>query len=162
MTTRLYATLSALVLLVVIAVFLIGLKRTPAAGKPTVEFAERLNAWSSSGPTSYSLEIQRLCECDIRPIRVVVRNGAVETAALRDGAIDVPLDDAARRTRVVTIDGLFKHIAAAYRDNAHEIAVQYDSALGYPVSAFIDHDAKVVDDEETYVVSGFIRLPDAG
>ncbi len=56
---------------------------------------------------------------------------------------------------VVTIEGVFEHIADAYRRRAASVTATYDPDRGYPVSTFVDYEQNVADEELGYGVRDF-------
>ena len=57
---------------------------------------------------------------------------------------------------MVKVDGLFDSIASLQGQNPHEIDVDYDASLGYPVMISVDVHKDYVDDEFTVRISSFI------
>ena len=57
--------------------------------------------------------------------------------------------------RYVTIDALFDTIQEGIDENAAEVTVTYDPALGYPTDAAVDYDARMADEEYRFIASGY-------
>jgi len=109
---------------------------------------ERAEAkWDRFGPDSYVYAIRRICYCLVEesgPVRVRVESGvAVEWTYVATGN---PLPETAR-PRFPSVDGLFDILHEAYAENAHDVHVSYDPALGYPTDFAIDYEEQVADEE---------------
>jgi hypothetical protein len=120
---------------------------------------ERLNQaraqWRSQGFPDYRYTFQRSCFCapaSLEPAVVTVRGGAVVAVdRVTDGAVLDP-------SFYYTVEGLFGLLEEAIDGDAAELRVEYDAALGYPRSAFIDRSAMIADEELGFEVSNLQPL----
>lgn len=100
--------------------------------------------WRSQGIVDYAFTFQRSCFCapDARePVVVSVRRGAiVSVERVADGQ---PVDP----EFYYTIEGLFTLLEDSIDQGAASLSATYDSALGYPASAFIDRSQMIADEE---------------
>jgi hypothetical protein len=100
--------------------------------------------WRSQGITDYQFTFRRSCFCAPaarEPALVTVRQGAiVSVESVSNGA---PQDPAL----YFTIEGLFDLLEDAIDGDADQLTASYDSALGYPASAFIDRNFMIADEE---------------
>jgi len=124
---------------------------------PSEELSDARRRWADKGPSVYSIDLFRSCECTPEmsgPVTISVQNGTVQSRSYRTGGI-VPPNMA---PFFPGIEGLFDLIADGRRRNAHRLEVRYDRELGYPAWLVIDYDKAVADDEFTYSVMAFRRL----
>ncbi len=124
---------------------------------PNAGLSDARRRWAAQGPTSYSIDLFRSCECTpdmTGPVVVNVQNGTVQSRFYRTGGT-VPPNIA---PSFPGVEGLFDLIADARQRNAHRVEVRYDRDLGYPVWLVIDYDRAIADDESTYSVMAFRRL----
>lgn len=88
--------------------------------------------WVNRGPSSYSMTIERSCECllaAIGPVNVVVRNDTIVSQRYqRDGTDVAP----AFVHLFPAVEGLFTLVEQALRSGASPFNVEYDPTLGYP------------------------------
>jgi uncharacterized protein DUF6174 len=111
--------------------------------------------WVSHLPASYSFTWQQGCECigDMtRPMRISVTAGQLTNAVFVDDQAAV--GEQVRRY-LLTIDGVFDKIQDAIDQDAAEVTIEYDPALGYPRSVFVDYSTKVADEELSLQISDF-------
>ena len=89
--------------------------------------------WARNGPASYEMTVFRSCEClpgASGPVRVVVRNGVVESRThLWFNAPVEPQFAAA----YPSVDGLFDLLESAVDAGTTPIEVRYHRTLGYPL-----------------------------
>ena len=133
---------------------LVGAGCSSLAG-PRAELADARVRWSQRGPSSYVMTMSRSCECTPQmtgPVIITVQNGAVVSRMYKTSGAAVTADYA---PLFPTVDGLFDSIASLHGENPHEIDVDYDAALGYPVSISVDRHKDYVDDEFTVRISSF-------
>lgn len=100
--------------------------------------------WRSQGIADYRFTFRRACFCapDVRePAVVTVRRGAI--VSVESVATGSPQDPAL----YYTIEGLFDLLEDAIDQEAARLTADYDSALGYPRSAFIDRNEMIADEE---------------
>lgn len=129
---------------------------TPAAHLEAA--AERLDAmqaiWEEQNVDSYTFEFQWQCFCPrnfTQRVRVTVVDGevtAVEPLEIQEGP-ELQVED------FRTIDGLFELLREAIEQDAHRFEAMYDEARGLPVSAWIDYDELMADEERGFTVSDF-------
>jgi hypothetical protein len=109
--------------------------------------------WAEHGPATYSFVSTRGCDCppDVyRPIRVGVASGQIASAVYVDDQTAVAANF---RSLLRTIDGVFDDIQSAIDRNAVQIMVDYDPALGYPTSVFVDYSRQIADEELSLQIS---------
>jgi neutral ceramidase len=112
----------------------------------------RLNAarrrWNRHSPRSYTYRVQLSCFCgsDIRPHTFVVRNGK-------------PEDPPKGWRYVATAKRLFKLVREAIRQRPDGLRVSYRRKNGLLKVLSVDPDRSAVDEEYTYIVDRFRRLP---
>lgn len=117
------------------------------------ELEEARRRWERSEPDAYFYTVARLCFCgDVGPIHVTVVNGAVVSRVYAANGQPVPAD---RFTGMDTVEELFEVLEDALDRDPADFEAGYDSRLGYPVSAFIDFSANVIDEEDGFTVTNF-------
>ena len=122
---------------------------------PRSELSEARVRWSKRGPSSYVMTISRSCECTPQmsgPVIVTVQNGILVSRTYKNSGAAVPADHVSLFPEV---HGLFESIASLHREDPYDIDVDYDAALGYPVSISVDMHKDYVDDEFTVRISSF-------
>lgn len=105
--------------------------------------------WQAEQLGSYEYEIVRQCYCTpeyTRPMRVIVREGAVVAAHYSDDQNPVP---AGVMKSLRSIDGWFDRIAQGYEQGYFRMQIRYHQRQGYPQELFMDRSDRVADDEET-------------
>lgn len=152
MDARQYALIVA-VLVAVLTSLGVGLGLFRKAGVPAAEFVANEAKWRAAGIRSYSVTIQQLCECDVQPVRVTVRDGVVESARSIDAS--EPPREVERQGRPLSIDQVFARISEGYTSSYDHIAATYDTTIGYPIDVIRDPWKEAVDDEVHYVLSDF-------
>jgi hypothetical protein len=103
--------------------------------------------WESTDIKNYKYTFRRDCECtqDYRgPFIISVHNGAIDEVKFADSG---ELVDKLNYERYPTVEGLFRYVQAAIDKSAAKIKVEYDSELGYPISAYIDYSEQMADEE---------------
>jgi hypothetical protein len=125
-----------------------------SATDPESTLAAARARWADRAPPAYSVTILRTCEClrDVSgPVRVVVRNGVVESRQyLESGAAVAPQ----YAELFPAVEGLFSLIDSGIRDDSRPLSAQYDATLGYPIRFAIGDPAA---DAPLYIVSEFRR-----
>ena len=122
---------------------------------PRAELADARVRWSQHGPSSYVITISRSCECTPQmtgPVIVTVQNDVVVSRTYKNSGAAVTAEYA---SLFPAVDGLFESIAKLHGEDPHEIDVDYDAALGYPVSISVDMHKDYVDDEFLVRISSF-------
>jgi hypothetical protein len=107
--------------------------------------------WEEHKPASYEFTIEVRCFCRLsrRPPSFRVTDG--QPVPIR--AIDAGAQGTYESYN--TIEKLFDALRRIATMGPHRMAVKYDPALGYPVSADIDVKERVKDDELLFRVRGF-------
>lgn len=99
---------------------------------PADSLAAARARWARNAPTAYSYTIQRSCECVAEtsgPVRVVVRNGIVESRQYVSSGASV----AAQYAPIFpAVEGLFSIIDDAIKNGTKPLTTRYDPTLGYP------------------------------
>ncbi len=113
--------------------------------------------WATKGIASYTFVIREVCSCayDNRPIRINVRNNAVESRTFVDTGDPVPTDFG---TGLGTVEELFSAIGAAIGASAAHVEATYDELLGFPRSASIQSIPPVGDLNYGFTVDSFAAL----
>jgi hypothetical protein len=117
-----------------------------------------LAKWNSTGPASYQMVLTRACACTVplEAVLVVVRNKAVESRTFTATGTAVPT---VRAPDFPDVAGLFDMINRAKGGGAIAYSAEYDSALGYPVTVFVNWTAGTIADDVSYTVTDFTPLP---
>ena len=116
-------------------------------GTPQEDLNNARAIWRATGPASYTYRYQRTCFCPIEATRqaiVTVRNGVVESAVYADDGQPV---DPQFIEHFRTVDVLFDMLQEAIANEASTITVSYDPTYGYPLSAYVDYDPNMADEE---------------
>ena len=143
------------------------LKPAPTLADPTnpslVELQEELNQsrelWAAQGITDYQMEFRWVCFCFgdyVAPVIISVTNGdTIDSVAFAEGTLPV---DRKFSADYPSIDGLFDFIQDAIDRRAYQISVKYHPLLGYPLSAAIDYDRRIADEEMGFRVGAVTRM----
>ena len=137
----------------ILAIFAVAACSNSTAPERAQRAAE--NLWAQRGPASYDITVSRGCEClpdATRPAVVSVRDGIVTSRTYVSDGATVGLTYA---ESYPTVDGLFKKIDDARRQNPATLNVDYDPVLGFPTRIAIDYNLQMADDELYYQVSDF-------
>ena len=86
------------------------------------------------------------------PVIVTVQNDVVVSRTYKNSGAAVTAEYA---SLFPAVDGLFESIAKLHGEDPHEIDVDYDAALGYPLSISVDMHKDYVDDEFLVTISSF-------
>lgn len=111
--------------------------------------------WESVDGSEYSFEFNWVCFCLrewVAPVRLTVSGGEVVSAVFVESG--EPVTDASQFDFYETIGGLFDQIQDAIDRAAESIRVEYHPTEGYPISSFIDYDARIADEERGFNASG--------
>jgi len=117
--------------------------------------------WGAAQAGDYRYDYRKYCECnrDEPPVTVVtVAGGAVESVYHLHGDSDreVPARDGSLDL-YWTVDELFDKLADAYARDA-VVRAEYEPALGYPLTLYIDYDPAFVGDETDLRLTRFEPL----
>ena len=136
---------------------------TPEPANPSLaELREGLTQnrelWASQGITGYQMEFRWICFCPpdyAAPVIISVTEGdTIGSLAFAGGALPwngkFPPD-------YTSINGLFDLLQEAIGQPAGNIRVKYHAELGYPISAAIDYDRRIADDEKGFQVGAVTR-----
>ena len=143
----------------VIWLALLGFAEPASAGHlPVVQqqLDQHRLAWQAAGAVDYDFRFQRVCFCVpdyVQPGLVHVRGGRIDSVEHPDtgAALDPDI--------YLSVDDLFDKAQQALDRDAIEVTLQYDPALDYPTSLFIDIHRQLADDEIAYQASGLKVLP---
>ncbi len=143
------------------------LKATPTPTEPAnpslVELREELiqnrELWEAQGTTDYQMEFRWNCFCPqeyVAPLIITVTRGDTIDSVVF-AANKLPVD------RKVSADypsiyGLFDLIQDAIDRSAFHISVKYQADLGHPLSAGIDYDRRIADEETGFQVGAVTKL----
>ena len=122
----------------------------PQAAHADAALDAALARWRAARLVSYEYGYHKFCEChrDSPPETVVsVRDGTVVNVRHRPVGSTSEVPAAEKNFEYYwTVDGLFELVAAAQARHV-EVRAQYDAALGYPTSIYIDYDKNLIGDE---------------
>lgn len=130
------------------------LSGTSPPPSPPASLEEALERWTTRDFDDYRFRFERSCFCS--PTRlsatVLVRGDTVSAvdSVWANGAPIEETDHAFNPATVKTIDQLFDLIRAADQGRIDSVAVEYDAALGFPSSLFVDPLQAMADEEVTY------------
>jgi hypothetical protein len=113
------------------------------------ELARARALWRAHGARDYRFRIVVRCLCPETgmPMTVTVRDGRARGAS-------------GFATRLRTVPLMFTRIQSALNDPAAgDVAVAYDRRRGFPRRATIDQTKRALDDEVSWTVDRFKRLP---
>ncbi len=113
--------------------------------------------WASEMVSNYQFDFRWSCYCGpeyIDPVNISVRKNRIDSAALVEGNVPIPIEVAVTRYR--TIEGLFDLLQEGINKNAHSILAEYHSELGYLTDAWIDYDEHTVDEELGFEIDGLL------
>lgn len=132
------------------------------------QLPDRLVQWQGNQLSNYTIEYRESCFCPDRvSVEITVAENVITGIVEKDRNGEVvntvaPIDYA----NYFTIEGFFEFISVQ-KDLVDKIAVEYDSALGYPAVINIDPQASscscgggcsdVIDDEYSYAISVVIN-----
>ena len=109
--------------------------------------------WEAQGITDYQLEFRWNCFCApdyVEPVVIsVTRGGTVNSVVFAKKKLPV---DRRVSADYPSIDGLFDLIQDAIDRPAFHISVTYHAELVYPLTAAIDYDQKIMDEEMGFQV----------
>jgi hypothetical protein len=112
---------------------------------------EVLALWAATSASEYTFEFNSVCFCIrewVSPVSLSVSGGEVVSAMFVESG--EPVTDANQLASYVTIEGLFQLLQDAIDQSAESIQVEFHPTDGYPVSAFIDYDARMADEERGF------------
>lgn len=119
------------------------------------ELGSRRATWAAKRPYAYVYTLRRSCFCgpeSLGPVRVSVEGDVVVERTYADTAEPVPAHLA---DLFPTVEGLFALVDHALASGAHEVAVEYEPALGFPQEVWIDYRERIADDELGLSVTSF-------
>lgn len=113
--------------------------------------------WAARPFPDYIFETRRDCFCrseEVGPARITVRQGVItHVTSIETGEAMVPDD-------WYTVDQLFDRIPQlAEQNGVEDVAVEYDSALGYPSSIAVRYGEGILDAGILYVISAVEAAP---
>ena len=121
---------------------------------PQVVLDQALALWAANSTSDYTFEFNWVCFCIrewVSPVTLSVSGGEVVSAVFVESG--EPVTDVNQLASYETIDGLFQLLQDAIDQSAESIQVEFDPIDGYPVSAFIDYDARMADEERGFSAS---------
>ncbi len=143
------------------------LKSTPTPTEPanlsSVQLQEELiqnrELWAAQGITDYQMEFRWNCFCPqeyVAPLIISVTGGnSIDSVVFAESKLPVDRKFSADYS---SIDGLFDLIQGAIDRPAFHISVKYHAELGYPLSAFIDYDRRIADEEKGFQVGSVTKF----
>lgn len=132
----------------------------PAPPPPRVHAAQpqitqHREQWANKKPSHYQFEASVMCFCPEsvrKPVVFEVKDGMTVSMRYADGS-EVPAELKEVFAKHDSIDKFFGILQSAAAQNAAEIHVSYDDALGYPTEIAIDMDLRMADEEMSYTIS---------
>ena len=163
MSNKMLILIAVVVALAVIAAAYAVTAGSPAHYLQLRELDQQNARWQSQGLTNYQMKLGIGCFCpffDRMPLTVEIRAGQVLSVTDSQGQ-PVSADDPIRSSgneQLLTIDGVFAYARDAIQD-ADEVRIAYDPALGYPASMSIDQIKLAMDDELSVTIHDVNALP---
>ncbi len=120
---------------------------------------EAMDSWDAFATTNYAFDFNWVCFCLIEwvsKVTLTASGGAIISADFVESG--EPVTDEQQLNFYKTVDGLFDVIQDAIDRSAVSIQVEYDPDLGYPVSAFIDYETQLADEELGFEVSNVLKV----
>lgn len=130
----------------------VGVDASTSSPTPSSSFSSFAESWKEPASYVYTLTSSEGERSLIGTFRVTVRDGKVAKA--------VGLDESARGVvkgapeEVPTIRGLLDRLSRAHHEGADTAEAEY-APDGHPVRITLDPEKNTVDDEESYVISGY-------
>ena len=135
----------------------VGPAGTAAPDSPQTRLDAALAKWTDAGIANYNFTFSRGCFCPVEyvgPYQATVIDGVV-TGATYEG-VDLLEIEVLRANsygeRVLTVEQVFAEIDRAIQA-ADSFEVTYHPELGYPLSASIDWDFQMADEEVYYTLA---------
>lgn len=126
----------------------------------TTELETMQSLWESQDLDTYRYQFHWQCFClpdYVETVWVTVEDGEVSSVQAVDPNYEGNLPDLSEYR---TINGLFGLIRDGIENQASEIRVTYNDSSGYPVSAYIDYDFNMADEERRFEILEFdTQLP---
>ena len=135
----------------------------PEPGNPSLaelrkELIQNRALWAAQGITNYEMEFRWNCFCTpdyVAPVILsVTRGDIIDSVVFAENKLPVDRKFSADYS---SIDGLFDLIQGAIDRPAFHIAVKYHAELGYPLSAAIDYDRRIADEEKGFQVGAVTK-----
>lgn len=127
-------------------------------------YEQALERWEVNKSINYEFSYRVGCFCaTLTPALIVVNSDSIyqildvetrDSLMVQVGESTYEYAGKIYKDSYKTIDELFKVIKDSR--GAHELDVDYNEALGYPTSIYIDHIKNAVDDEIGYSVSNYL------
>ena len=128
-------------------------------GDVQMELDTNRGKWEVAAIQDYRMSFQRICFfCSVElslPVRVTVRED--EITEILDQETGEPLENEFNLA-FFTINEIFDFIQESIDSNAVEIAIRYDSQLGYPTDVEIDLSRTMIRDDAKFQVRDFEEL----
>jgi len=142
------------------------IKATPTSPGPAnpsfAELREELvrnrEAWEAQGISGYQMEFRWNCFCPADHVALVIisvtQGDTIDSVVFAESKLPV---DRRYSADYPTINGLFDLIQGAVDRPAFQIEVKYHAELGYPLSAAIDYDPRIMDEEMAFQVGAVTK-----
>ena len=131
----------------------------PSLGELREELIQNRELWEAQRITGYQMEFRWNCFCApdyVAPVIIsVAPGGTVDSVVFVENKLPV---DPKFSADYPSIDELFDLIQGAIDRPAFHISVKYHPGLGYPLSAAIDYDRRIADEETAFQVSAVTKL----
>ena len=126
----------------------------PSLDELRKELIQNRRLWAAQDITDYQMEFRWLCFCaNTAPVIIsVTRGDTIETVVFAENKL--PED----RKSYPSINELFDLIQRAIDHAAFRISVKYHAELGYPLSADIDYDQQMFDEEMRFYVGAVTEV----
>jgi hypothetical protein len=138
-----------------------------AASLPGFAFADAaLDAarakWRAAGLAAYEYGLHKYCDCHRdNPPETIVSVRGDEVVRVRHRPVGTDVEVPAQDKNLAyywTMDGVFELIESAQQRGV-TVRVDYDAALGFPRSIYIDYDTNLIGDELDLKLTGVTPLP---
>lgn len=127
-------------------------------GTPTTLPAAQAR-WQQLAANHYAYTVQLSCFCidEVRrPVRIVVRDGQVESMTVVETGAAADAELFARYAGAANLFGL---LADAEAQGAARIDASYDAQTGLPTSVYVDYSEMIADEELALTISNIELLP---
>jgi hypothetical protein len=123
------------------------------------QLAAQEAVWAAAGPSSYTIEMTRQCNCpDSANVRLDVADDVILSGV--DVASGTALTEAELEGQY-TVVGLFDLVRDALNRGVPSLTISYDTDFGFVDLVYIDYDARRSTDDVLITVDDFVAGTDA-
>ena len=131
----------------------------PSLAELREELIQNRELWAAQGITDYQMEFRWIYFCPpdyVAPVIISVSAGdTIDSVVFAENKLPVDQKDFATYP---SINELFDLIQGAIDQQAFHISVAYHAEFVYPLSAAIDYDQRIMDEEMRFLVSSVTKL----